>query len=128
MSRTIVTHLRTCKWSLREEGCFVCNTVELLYNGHFGTSHFVLYRDVVLSSEVKMYREGTSKCVLCRKVSRRLRCTSTIEKGPQSVSFIERFFSIVSFILSEMFYCMYVCTSNDLAFADLKFERSATIS
>ena len=38
--------------------------------GIFGT--FFLYRDVVLSSEVKMYwynREGTSKCVLYREVS-----------------------------------------------------------
>ena len=31
------------------------NTVEPLNNGHIGTSHFVLYREVVLSSEVKMY-------------------------------------------------------------------------
>ena len=33
----------------------------------FGTSQFVLYREVVLSLEVKMYeynREGTSKCPL----------------------------------------------------------------
>ena len=38
---------------------------------YVGTSHFVLYREVVLSSEVKMYwynREGTSKCVLYREV------------------------------------------------------------
>ena len=31
------------------------NTVEPLNNAHFRTSHFVLYREVVLSSEVKMY-------------------------------------------------------------------------
>ena len=31
-----------------------------------------------------------------------LKCTSTKEKGPQSVSFIERFFSIVSFIQSPL--------------------------
>ena len=30
------------------------------------------------------------------------KCTSTKEKGPQSVSFIERFFSIVSFIQSPL--------------------------
>ena len=39
--------------------------------GHIGTSHFVFYREVVSL--------------------RRLKCTSMIEKGPQSVSFIERF-------------------------------------
>ena len=36
-----------------------------------GHKIFVLYREVVLSSEVKMYqynREGTSKCVLYREV------------------------------------------------------------
>ena len=30
-------------------------TVEPLNNGHSGISHFVLYGEVVLSSEVKMY-------------------------------------------------------------------------
>ena len=30
-------------------------------------------------------------------------CTSIIEKGPQIVSFIERFFSIVSFIQSVLY-------------------------
>ena len=39
----------------------------------FGTSHFVLYREVVLSFQ-------------------RLKCTSVIEKGPQSVSFIDKLF------------------------------------
>ena len=35
----------------------------------FGTSHFVLYREVVLSSEVKMYkREVASKYVLYRDI------------------------------------------------------------
>ena len=37
----------------------------------------------------------------------RLKCTSVIEEGPQSVSFIERFFSIVSLIQSVL--CMLVC-------------------
>ena len=36
---------------------------------------------------------------------RRLKCTSIIEKGPQSLSFTERFFPIVQ---SVRFYCMYV--------------------
>ena len=31
----------------------IMNTVEPLNNGHVGTRHFVLYREVVLSSEVK---------------------------------------------------------------------------
>ena len=31
----------------------VCYTVEPLNNGYVGTRHFVLYREVVLSSEVK---------------------------------------------------------------------------
>ena len=38
----------------------------------FGTSHFVLYREVVLSSDVEMYwynRQVTSKCVLYRGVT-----------------------------------------------------------
>ena len=48
-------------------------TVEPLNNGHIETSHCVLYRDIVLSLEVKMYNFG-----------------------PQSISFIEIFFSIVS--------------------------------
>ena len=30
-------------------------TVEPLNNGHIGTRHFVLYREVVLSLEIKMY-------------------------------------------------------------------------
>ena len=30
-----------------------CQTVAPLNNGHIGTSHFFLYREVVLSSEVK---------------------------------------------------------------------------
>ena len=41
----------------------------------FGTSHFVLYREVF-----SLWR---------------LKCTSIIEKGPQSVSFIERLFSLL---------------------------------
>ena len=60
-----------------------------LQNGHVGTSHFVLYREIVFSLEVKMYcynGEGTSKCVLYREV-----------------------FSIVSFIWRvhyQRFYCI----------------------
>ena len=61
--------------------------VEPLSNGHIGTSHFVLYR----------------KCILI------------IVLGPQCVSFIERFFSIVSFIQSvhyQRFHCIIVyCVS-----------------
>ena len=59
-------------------GVCVC-TVEPPNNGHVGTSHFVLYREVVLSSDVKV--------------------SSIIEKGSQGVSFIERF-SIVFFFWS----------------------------
>ena len=33
----------------------------------FGTGHFVLYREVVLSSEVEIEEGGTSVCVLHRK-------------------------------------------------------------
>ena len=45
--------------------------MELWNSGHSKTSHFVLYREVVLSLEVKLYlcsRERASKCVLYRKV------------------------------------------------------------
>ena len=55
-----------------ECGVIIRTTVEPLNNGHIGSRNFVLYREVVLSSEVKMYYN------------------SIIEKGPQSVSFIER--------------------------------------
>ena len=54
-------------------------------NGHIGgTSHFVLYREVVLILEVKD--------VLLRT-------------GPQSVSFTGGFFSIVLSVLYRRFYC-----------------------
>ena len=64
--------------------------MEPLNNGHIGTNHFVLYREVVLSLDVK--------------------CTSIIEKGLQSVSFIERFFLLcpllgVSIIRGSTVYC-----------------------
>ena len=36
-------------------GWNTCIIVEPLNNEHIGTSHFVLHREVVLSSEVKMY-------------------------------------------------------------------------
>ena len=49
----------------------------------FGTSHFVLYREVVLSSEA---------CI--------------IEKGHQNVSFIERFFLCLE-CPYQRFYCSY---------------------
>ena len=46
-------------------------TVEPLSKGHFGISHFVLCREVVLFSEVKnilMIGKGAQKSVLCREV------------------------------------------------------------
>ena len=39
---------------------------------------------------------------VCLSSLRRLKCINIIEKGPQSVSFIERFFSIVECPLSEV--------------------------
>ena len=81
------------------------------------TSHFVFYREVVLSSEVKMHQHTSTKDFGPQNVSFierlsshwKLKCTSIIEKGPQSVSFIERFFLKGSFIQSDhyqRFYCM----------------------
>ena len=62
------------KWGIRKPSVTKQYTVELLSN--VGASHFVLYREVVLS------------------------CTSIIEKGPQSVSFIERVFNCVLYLMS----------------------------
>ena len=56
--------------------------VEPLNSGHVGTIHFVLYREVVLSLEVTMYWYN--------------------EKGPQCVSFIERFILYSECPLSEV--------------------------
>ena len=58
------------QWKILE----IWNTVEPPNKGHFGTSHFVLCRDVVLSLEVDN--------VLVLWESERL--------GPKEVSFIER--------------------------------------
>ncbi len=45
----------TCKW-LEHVYVHVYNgSIELLSKGHFGTSHFVPCREVVLFSEVEMY-------------------------------------------------------------------------
>ena len=52
-----------------------------------GTSHFVLYREVVLSLEV-----------------------SIMEKGPQSVSFIERFFYV--FFIRSVHYQRFLLNVN----------------
>ena len=41
----------------------------------------------------------------------RLKCTGIIEKGPRSVSFIERFFTLFKMsIISERFYCIITLT------------------
>ena len=45
--------------------CYLRNTVEPLNSRHEGGNrHFVLFREVVLFSEVCMVDIGTSKCVL----------------------------------------------------------------
>ena len=71
----------------------------------FGTSQFVLYREVVLSSEVKyvlysVLERGPQSVSFIERLSSlwRLKCTSIIEKGPQSVSFIETFFYCVLYL------------------------------
>ena len=81
-----------------------------------GSSHFVLYREVVLLQWLKctsIIEKGPQTVSFIERLSSlwRLKCTSIIEKGPQSVSFIERFFSIVSFIQSvhyQRFYCIHL--------------------
>ena len=66
----------------------------------FETSRFVLYREVVLSSEVKngisIIEKGPQSVSFLERLSslQRLKCTSIIEKGPQSLSFIEKLSSL----------------------------------
>ena len=72
----------------------------------FGTSDFVLYREVVPSLEVKMYqynREGTSECVLYREV-----------------------FSIVSFIQSVLYQRLHCTYQNLMLHFDLSENNENT--
>ena len=54
-------------------------------NGHIGTSHFVINGEVVLSSEVSTLEKGPQSVSFIERLSslQRLKCTSMIEKGPQ---------------------------------------------
>ena len=69
--------------------CVHSSTVEPPNSVHTGISHFVLYREVVPSSE---------------------ECTSTIEKGPKGVSFMDFIFYCVLYSecpLSEVPLCIH---------------------
>ena len=71
-------------------------------NGHTGTSHFVLYREVDLSLEVKMYL----KCVLYREV---------LPISIQSVVHHQKFMSEYNYVLITH------CSSNPLLHTCMSF-------
>ena len=54
-----------------------------------------------------MYYKGPQSVSFIRRLSslQRLKCTSIMENGPRSASFIERFFSIVLSVFCRRLYC-----------------------